>query len=452
MAAYQNMLRAPTACPCEDSISSNFSYFSPLPIEAAQRESVEHKVLPTNGLDIDPYEFVFEPSGDSFLHLNTLALYVKADIVTAADAPITEQKEQNVGPVNLLLNSMWSDIEVRVNDIVVNMHSSKNIAYKGIIESMLSMENNDCNFLTSSLFFLDTPGRAESLDNDNLGHVMRVTRTRSPFDMMGPVWCDIARSDVHLAPGVKLTLRFTRAPHRFVLNSPHAGAAFKLRILDICMYARRLHISEEVSLGVLKQQKHRYLTPHTTVKDFPLPTGLKSKTIKLYSGEALPKQVVIGFVRTSAKTGAYSENPFNFEHFNLSRINLKLNGMRVPQEPLTPDFDNKLYAREFNHVFMNTGKFRTNTANCITYEAFGGGSTLFPFDLTPDQCNGLHLHAGRNGTLELELEWSEPIPADTEGITVIAYLSNNQTLVLGGKKKLGEYGEETEKAPDISHF
>jgi len=89
---------------------------------------------------------------------------------------------------------------------------------------------------------------------------------------------------------------------------------------------------------------------------------------------------------------------------------------------------------------MNTGKYRTNSTNCITIDNFKNGCTLFPFDVTVDQCNMHHMHAGSEGTLDVEVSWQKALE---EAITVIVYSASNQAIMVN---------PNTGVAPTVSIF
>jgi hypothetical protein len=44
---------------------------------------------------------------------------------------------------------------------------------------------------------------------------------------------------------------------------------------------------------------------------------------------ALPSKVVFELISQKAANGDYTENPFNFQHFTLSEVTLKVNGVEV---------------------------------------------------------------------------------------------------------------------------
>ena len=44
------------------------------------------------------------------------------------------------------------------------------------------------------------------------------------------------------------------------------------------------------------------------------------------------------FIKESAVNGAYHQNPFNFEHFNLNYVTLNVNSRQQPAKVFTPVF------------------------------------------------------------------------------------------------------------------
>ena len=230
-----------------------------------------------------------------------------------------------------------------------------------------------------------------------------------------------------------MTLTFHRAKDEFVLNrTSTATENYKITILDVHLRVNRIRLLPPVKQGVLAMAQangQNYKLTHTVINDYPVSMGQSSASIRLHSGGVLPHQVVVGMVKTSAFTGNYSEDPYEFKPFSLNQIYLRVNGVRHPQDPLTPDFDNKLYSREFMHLFKNTGKFRVNGGNSITEAEFSSTRFLVPFDLTPDQCNNAHAHMPKVGSMELELSFATAL---TAGITVVVLSVTNEVMKLDG--------------------
>lgn len=420
-------LRLPDGCKCVSSIAANFNYYSPLEVESAQSTFFEEKVIPTNGLGSDPYEFVFEPMGDSFLCMNSIYMYVQLKIVkngTAID------ENEIVAPVNNLLTSLWQTIETKINNVTINPSSSYNIPYKGILETSLSIDAFNNTYIKPSMFHVDAGKDFDTLTDQQEGFRRRRSCIKDGyFDVCGPICNDFIRSENYLAPGNKLALKFSRVSDEFVLLT-ETNNNYKLVITDIYMIARRLTLHQNILSSIWSPSKvQSYKSIYTEVKDFSLPPNITSRNIRLSAGGRLPKSVVVAQVLTEAFVGSYKKNPFNMQHFKIGSINLKINGRRFPQDPFSPDFEKGLISREWNNVYMNTGKWKINSGNCIQRNHFQNGITVFPFDLTPDQCNLYHTHAGQEGSIELEISWREALPA---GITILVYSVFDQIVLMRG--------------------
>ena len=95
-------------------------------------------------------------------------------------------------------------------------------------------------------------------------------------------------------------------------------------------------------------------------KVFTIPTGSLSDFKECIISGQLPKKIVVGCVRNTAYNRVYNENPFNFEHFNLSNIAVHIDGQSDTVPSLDPDFTNSLYLMCFHSMFGGVGKVNTD--------------------------------------------------------------------------------------------
>ena len=100
----------------------------------------------------------------------------------------------------------------------------------------------------------------------------------------------------------------------------------------------------------------------------------------------LPRRITFGFIKASAVNGAYHQNPFNFEHFNLNYATLVVNGRQQPAKAFTPVFigDEVDYVREYLQMYSGVGKSFKDEDVGVSYADFPRGNTIFVFNLTPD--------------------------------------------------------------------
>src|SRR6267154_5579636 len=65
-----------------------------------------------------PIEFVVGGSGQDYIDLANTQLYVKAEITQGNGQPIDNTHQ--VGPINLLLHSLFSEVDFKLNDAVIS--------------------------------------------------------------------------------------------------------------------------------------------------------------------------------------------------------------------------------------------------------------------------------------------------------------------------------------------
>ena len=413
----------PNGCVCAEGMAPQFDYHGEVEVESAQIDHVLDRVVPLNGLNLGPYEFNFESHADYFLDLSSLHMHAQVQVVTEAGEALTDADNDKVWPADNLLNSLWSTVETKINNVIPHPETSSKYAFRAQIEYLLSVEEAKKSCYITSGF-----GESEETRKTSFRQ-----KQKKPFNLCGPIALDILRSDQHLAPGNKLAIHFHRAEHDFsLITAENVDTKYKILVKDICVYGNRIRLRPDLTAKILSSNGgvQHHLTTHSEVKDYPLPQGINKWNIKLYAGGLLPYQIVVGFVATTAFNGAYGQDPFKFEPFGLNEICLRLNGTRLPQDPLRPDFANARLARTYLHLYQNTGKFRVNGGNSITYDAFQRNAFLVPFDLTPDQCNNFHRHAARDGSMDMELGWAA---ATEQPLTVVVLCIFNQVLQLQGE-------------------
>ena len=369
-----------------DSIADQFDYFSQIPLEVAQVGCIDGYVRPVSGInDTGPFTFVLEPQSHSFLKLNSLNLYAKYRVVKADGSKLDD--DEDVAIVNNFASSVWRQTEVLLNDVEWYGGSAVMSNMKSYLETILSYEESSRDtHLRTSLFHMDSPGKFDTFA-DNTGYTKRkayIAKSRE-FDCVCPLNHDFVRNKNHLMPGVKLSVRLSRASDEFLLLTS-TDNAYKLEIKELRLYYERLQLTPAMTTKIMSTSPHNMLGNRTEMKSFALPTGLTEKTITLTNGGILPKTLVVVQVDTAALHGGFKSNPFNFKHNKLNRINLRVNGTSVPSDGYRPDFTNDLVMREYNALFMNTGIYRVDRGNCVSLEAFKGGSTIMVWDLTEDKC------------------------------------------------------------------
>ena len=188
---------------------------------------VEHQ--PMASLDSGgPIEFFIPGSGEDYLDLANTMLQVQAK-VTRANGNNLDAAEP-VGPVNNWLQSLFSQVDLYLNGVLVTS-SSNSYPYRAYIETLLSYGfDAKSTQLTNQLWYKDKASRMNAIElaggpDPNPGFVTRreyIAGCRV-VDMMGRLHVDMFLQDKFL---IDVKLRLVRSKPSFALM---AGGAISAR-------------------------------------------------------------------------------------------------------------------------------------------------------------------------------------------------------------------------------
>lgn len=363
-----------------------------------------------------PIEFFVGSTHDEYLDLNDTKLYlqVKLDEV-ATDA--------EVGPVNLLLSSLFQDVTLTLNDQVVQ-GGDQLYAYKAMLNSMLLFDKGvKQTQLGAAGWEPDQVGKYN--DATNSGLIKRIDKFKDEkvCELMGPLHLDLMTQPKYLLPRVDMRLRLTRNSNSFTqMCFNKTGDVAKIKIIKAILYVRKVKVLPSVvegHEGGLENYNAKYPIQRTLAQTFTVGTGVQSfNKENLFQGR-MPKLVVIAMVSNKAFAGALTSNPFYFNNYNCNYCGLFRDGESIPDREPYSMIDTDSYVRPYLGMIHALEFFNRNDTNGITYEEFKSGSTLFVFNLTPDLTVGSGCQqAFRSGNLRLEMRFSEAL---SETINVLCY-------------------------------
>ena len=396
-------------------LRSELDLFSLPPTQTAVDGSqwVEHSPVSTI-TSSSPIEFIVSGSGEDYMDLNNTLLEVKACIKTTNNSPVDAAVA--VAPINNTLHSLFSQIDVSLNDGNVSS-ATTTYPYRAYIETHLNYETDaKKSRLQATMYFIDdnltvSNPIPDSSSARNMGLKRRhgICTAKPTFDMIGPLHVDVFNQSKYMLNGVTMKVRMTRSKDSFVLMAKSdVTESFKVDILSAKLFVRKLKITPSLCLAherILQQKTAKYPITRVECKVIHLPQGQKSFTHdNLFLGQ-LPKRIVLGLVDNRAFNGDISLNPYNFQHCNLNYLAVHLDGQQVPWAPLQPSFSGSSYIRAFYTQFTGGDGISSDTGNTIGREQFVNGHALYCFDLTPDLSSscGHHFSVTKSGNLRLEL-------------------------------------------------
>ena len=473
---------------------SPLELFDVPPTQTAVEKSYDVEFLPTSALrESGVVEFYLPASSEDYLDLKNSRLYVRARIVRS-DGTACGQNER-VAPTNNLLQTMWSNVELLVNERLVT-HSNNVHGYV----SMLSHLMHDSDEMLGSerqmqMVYKDTAGsldetnckmpnpdgliaglsyrwqtRGELAENPAAGdeepdysltledqvvaiaadtpvgngglHRRHITTCNSqPFEMMGNIRLDLMQQLRYLPNGLAIKLRLHQQKGSFSLMCPqqqpdNEQRRYKLELLNACFIARRIKPSTGVLLGhadALAKKPAEFPIVRKECKSFAIPAGIMQfKQDNIFLGQ-LPTRVVIAMVRGAAFAGSFQHNPFLFNHYNASLVQVYADGEPVRSRPFRPNVADGQFVECYNSLYREFGKVDGDRGSIIKLEDWTRGYSLFAFSLSPDTNCDDHTSLVKHGNLRVEVQFSEALE---HAIQLLVYAEFDNVIKIDSNRQL----------------
>ena len=295
-----------------------------------------------------------------------------------------------VAPVNNWLHSLFSQVDVYLNDALVTP-SSNTYPFRAYVDTVLSYGAETKNTqLTSQLWYKDTARDMDSttVDDGNTGLVERrryISESRV-VEMMGRLHIEPFLQDRFLHNGVSVKIRRVRSKGAFSLMAYGQNPDYKVHIVDAVLFARKAVLSPTVQMAHIKALEKgtaKYPIRPVDGKVFSIPQGAMSHTHENLFLGTLPKRLILWCTDNDAYNGEYYKNPFNAKNNAINFLAVYVDGHQVPAKPLQPNFETGSYIRSYVNLFSATGKQAQDEGNELSRDDFGKGYTFFGFDLNP---------------------------------------------------------------------
>lgn len=397
--------------------------------------------------DGTPLTFEITGSGEDFLDLSQMILRLRVkitkadgrDIVHTLEDGITAGENETVAPVNLWMHSLFSQIDVTLNETLVSQ-SSNNYAYRAYLSTLLSYGSDAKeSWLGMELFESDQAGHMDSMSNTGLTKRKKYVKNGAEVELKGRLHTDLTFQDRLLPNGVTCRITLTRSKPVFNLMSSETGEPgdYMVKITHAMLEARKVKLDPKEQLrierSILKTGARLPLT-HSVIKTFSIPAGVSTYDIEsLFMGQ-IPNRLVLGMVENGAYLGDLTKNPFNFKHFDLGFLVLTVDGKPYPSQPLQPNFNEGHYIDCYETLFAGTGMYGNDLGHGITRDAYAKGYTLFAFNLTPDSSDGSsHVNIRRQGTVRASLQFRTATPTT---ISLVVFGQCDNVLTVDGNRNI----------------
>ena len=362
----------------------------------------------TSVTNTGPIEFIVPRDQECSFILDQTRLIGHFVVKTDDDKDV--EATDKVFLVNNFAHNLFSQVEIYVNGTqVCDLSTANSYPFKNFIQTELSydQEVKECQ-LRAEGYFVEEAGDIAKYDpsgSQRLKKRRSLMKDGKKVFFSSRLGADIMYTDKYLPPNVDLKFKLVRNNPKFGLLHSEESKSFKIILKDLKLKMRKVLPTEQHRKDFqLKLSQEPCYIPYkaTQLKQFIIPPGVTSYTVTNVASGLLPKQVIFVMLHHEAVTHSSSKNPFNFQHFGLNRFNVIKNGQCVFPKPFQPDFDEDNFVDLFRHMYDSTGFGISNHTCSITKEAFKAGRCFLTADLTPDRCNGYHIHPDESGKLDAE--------------------------------------------------
>ena len=398
-------------------------------------EKVRYVDIHTTTSDVDAslLEFTIPQSGQDFIDFKRSKLQIKCKIKNGSQ---TLTQADSVGPINLTLQSLFSNVDMFMNNVRV-ASSTTNYAYQAYIPTILSLgaEEKDT-YIMSQLFAKDegdmddtsvTGGNKAGVSNSGLVKRASYTNKSKILHLSGPLYTDVWLNDRWIIPNVTTKLALTRNNDKFVLMATKTNQKYHLQITDAklvvcyCTLFNNAYLAQEAALNLTPAL---YPLTKSQLKNCSIEIGSREKTFEDVFAGKIPSRFTVGFVLDKAYDGHLNNNPFNFQNFDVKFIGAYYNGVPVPGKAYEPTFNGiSAIGTEFidSYDAMCNYSKRKYLGNDITRDDFANGYCFFVFDIDQigeDYDNIVPLY--KSGNLRLVVKFKNGI---TDAIQMLVYAS-----------------------------
>ena len=168
-----------------------------------------------------PIEFVVPAQTEYYTDLSQSNLYLKFRILKENGSNLDD--DQNADPINNFLHSMFSGIDLFLNNKLVTS-STDTYPYRAYIENLFSYCSDvKSNQLKAAEFWYpDAAGKFEDLGNAIAKARNDVVARSRPVELWRHLHLDLAMQEKYLPIGIEIKIRLNRASPRFCTLSEDA--------------------------------------------------------------------------------------------------------------------------------------------------------------------------------------------------------------------------------------
>jgi len=385
-------------------------------LEAFVEKEYDRDISPIGTIQANtPIEFQIPGTSNFYVSLANSYFDIQCHVVLPDGGNIPN--DATVGPVNLLSHSLFSNIELCLNGKQIS-EPTNHYQYRAYLETITNYSSTvlEKRHVIEG-WTLDTAGQLAVTNGHqgaNTGLLARhawIAASRNVRFIFRP-HLDLFHQDADIPPNTDIRIRLIPARDSFYLMAVANDIGYRLQIRNIRFWIRTREVSAACLIGH-NQQLHsglsfRITMPTVRMKTIAIPAGSqRCEYDNLYMG-MLPHRILLAMVSDEHMNGTYMSNPFNFQHFTLNHIAIRVNGEQIPRVAYQPNFEQA--DSDYNREYLGTLSALDLDSDCerslcINPQQWATGFTFFAFKLFPNQSQ---IHP--SGSIRLEIRFANQTP------------------------------------------
>ena len=338
-------------------------------------------------------------------------------------------KDDRPAGVNLLTYSLFSSVEVFVSDQKINQGSSYYPWMCYVLNLLYQSPDAKNNALKTAGWYPDSTGLFDNMTMMNKGFTERKSLAgfSNNMELFGRVMLDTSFPARVLPVQTEFTLRFNRSNPNMCLMAK--TGSYRIKINDAKIYALKMRLTDDAL------QRHHQILASEGV-NYPM-LRYETRTMTMMKGSqnldwvsvsgVMPQKIYIWQLAQDAFNGQIDKNPYNFERFGMSKIQVLVNEhSMIASQPTRLDDDSKHTALLYMNTILNT------TEAPFTYDDFCWCYCVIVVDLTRDRSAGCNYTSDPvTGNLRILMDYNKPLK---ESIVVFCMAEYNDTLHLDANR------------------
>jgi hypothetical protein len=321
-------------------------------------------------------------------------------------------------------HSIFSSINVVVNDATITT-SNVNYPYAAFFQNLLNFSSEQENTVGSLCYWGKTKAKRKTYMNTDT-NISGVVQLKCPLFMKMK----------NLLPFLNVSVELNRVSKpEFFFRWGASASGYSFKVNQIVFRIRKVKVTDSWTEFYEQMMLNGRLISYN-FKDFRIFTrtyaGFGSDLIEdnLFHG-IKPEFLILGFVDNEAFSGHKDKDPFKFDHLanDIKEIGLFVNGQPYPNPMIKMDFETKETFEAYYFLMASLGAMNVPDPPVLTKADFdAGNTTLFAFNLSPDQYSGPNPKELYNQPANIRLHVKFAKGSATKNITLVIYYEVNTVM------------------------